>query len=88
MDGPGVTEIRAVIERLHPGLPIVPSMQLGATDSRFLRERGIASYGIHPVALREADARRAHGIDERIPADLQPGVRLMYGLAAELAGRR
>ncbi len=88
MDGPGVPEIRAVVRRLYPGLPVVPSMQLGATDSRFLRERGIASYGLHPVALAEADARRAHGIDERIPADLEPGVRLMYALAAELAGRR
>jgi acetylornithine deacetylase/succinyl-diaminopimelate desuccinylase-like protein len=88
MDHPGVAAIRAAVARLHPGLPIVASMQLGATDSRFLRERGIASYGLHPVALREADARRAHGIDERIPADLEPAVRLMYALAVELAGRR
>jgi acetylornithine deacetylase/succinyl-diaminopimelate desuccinylase-like protein len=88
MDQPGVAAIRAAVGRLHPGLPIVPSMQLGATDSRFLRERGIASYGIHPVALREADERRAHGIDERIPADLEPAVRLMYALAVELAARR
>ncbi len=63
-------------------------MQLGATDSRFLRERGIASYGLHPVALTEDDARRAHGIDERIPADLEPGVRLMHALVLELARRR
>ncbi|HEY6100738.1 MAG TPA: peptidase dimerization domain-containing protein, partial [Anaeromyxobacter sp.] len=88
MDGPGVAEIRAAVGRLYPGLPIVPSMQLGATDSRFLRERGIASYGIHPVPLREEDERRAHGIDERIPADLEPAVRLMYALVAEIAGGR
>jgi acetylornithine deacetylase/succinyl-diaminopimelate desuccinylase-like protein len=88
MDAPGVDAIRAVMARLHPGVPIVPSMQLGATDSRFLRERGIPSYGIHPVALREEDERRAHGIDERIPADLEPAVRLMYALAVELAARR
>lgn len=88
MDDPGVAAIRAVVARLYPGLPIVPSMSLGATDSRFLRERGIPSYGLHPVALTEADGRRAHGIDERIPADLAPAVRLMYALAVELAARR
>lgn len=88
MTGPGGAEIRSAVARLYPGLAVVPSMQLGATDSRFLRERGIASYGIHPVALRETDERRMHGIDERIPADLAPAVRLMYALTAELAGRR
>ncbi len=88
MDEPGVASIRAAVQRIYPGLPIVPSMQVGATDSRFLRGRGIASYGLHPVALSEDDELRAHGIDERIPADLEPAVRLMYALAMELAARR
>ncbi len=88
MDGDAVAGIRAVVSRLYPGLRIAPAMQLGATDSRFLRARGIASYGLHPVALTEEDARRAHGIDERIPADLAPAVRFMYALVLELAARQ
>jgi len=34
------------------------------------------------------DEHRAHGIDERIPADLEPAVRLMYAVVREVAGAR
>ncbi len=87
-EGEAAAAIRAVVARLHPGLPTAPAMLLGGTDSRFLRGRGIIAYGIHPVALAEGDERRAHGIDERIPADLEPAVRLMHALVVELAARR
>ncbi len=39
-----------------------------------------------PIAVSEADARRAHGIDECIPASsLRPAVELLYRLVVELA---
>jgi acetylornithine deacetylase/succinyl-diaminopimelate desuccinylase-like protein len=61
-------------------------MSRGATDSRYLRARGMAAYGINSIAIAEADARRAHGIDERIPAaSLRPAVEFLYRLVLEIA---
>lgn len=86
LGGPGPEAIRKVAQGMWPGLPIIPSMSRGATDSRYLREAGIPSYGIHPVALTEEDGRRAHGIDERIPASsLRSGVEFLHKLVLELA---
>lgn len=74
---------------MWPGLPIVPFMSRGATDSRFLRAKGIDSYGINPIGLSDDDENRMHGIDERIPAaSLQPGLEFLYRLVLELAAKK
>jgi acetylornithine deacetylase/succinyl-diaminopimelate desuccinylase-like protein len=88
LEGPAPDAVAAVVGRMWPGLPIVPFMSRGATDSRFLRARGIPAYGISPFPLTDDDARRAHGIDERIPASgLRTGVEFLHRLVLELAGR-
>ncbi len=70
-------------------MPVIPSMSRGATDSRHLRARGVQAYGISPLAVSEADGRRAHGIDERIPQkSLRSGVEFFHRLVLELAARR
>jgi acetylornithine deacetylase/succinyl-diaminopimelate desuccinylase-like protein len=87
--GPGPVAIRAVVEQMWPGLPIVPFMSRGATDSRFLRAKGIDSYGMNPIGITEEDDNRMHGIDERIPAaSLQPGLEFLYRLVLELAVKK
>lgn len=89
LDGPGPLAIRAVVEQMWPGLPIVPFMSRGATDSRFVRARGIDAYGINPIGMSQADESRMHGVDERIPASsLQPGLEFLYRLVVELAGKK
>jgi acetylornithine deacetylase/succinyl-diaminopimelate desuccinylase-like protein len=89
LEGAGPEAIRKVSARIWPHAPIVPFMGRGATDSRHIRGRGVASYGIGPIAVTEIDARRAHGIDERIPlASLRPGVEFLYALVVELAGAK
>ena len=47
---------------------ILPCISAGATDSRFLREAGIPSYGISMMALNldPAMSRSVHGKDEKI----------------------
>jgi len=87
LEGPVPDAIRRVAGAMWPGIPLVPFMSRGATDSRFLRARGIPAYGINPIALGEADAQRAHGVDERIPAaSLRPAVEFLYRLVVEIAG--
>jgi acetylornithine deacetylase/succinyl-diaminopimelate desuccinylase-like protein len=89
LDGPGPAAIRAVAQAMWPGAPIVPFMSRGASDSRFLRAAGIAAYGLSPIALSEADGRREHGVDERIPAGaLRPAVECLHRLVVALAARR
>jgi len=88
LDGPAPAAIRQVVAAMWPGIRVIPFMSRGATDSRFLRARGQAAYGIDPIALGEDDARRAHGVDERIPeSSLAPAVELLYRLVLALAGR-
>jgi acetylornithine deacetylase/succinyl-diaminopimelate desuccinylase-like protein len=87
--GEGPEAVRAAARALWPDAPIIPFLALGATDSRYTRAAGIPSYGLFPYPLTEEDARRAHGIDERIPAaSLRAGVELYYRLLSELAAKR
>ncbi len=89
ISGPLPEALKKVAGEIWPGIPIIPTLSVGATDSRFLRERGIAAYGLSPIAMTESDARRAHGIDERIPlASLRPGIEFFHRLVLELAEKR
>jgi acetylornithine deacetylase/succinyl-diaminopimelate desuccinylase-like protein len=88
LDGPVPAAVRDAAEAIWPGTPIIPLFSLGATDSRFLRGRGVAAYGLNPIALAESDARRAHGVDERIPiSSLRPGLEFFYRLVSDLVTR-
>jgi acetylornithine deacetylase/succinyl-diaminopimelate desuccinylase-like protein len=87
VDGEAMRAIEKVTDAMWPGLPIVPSLMKGASDSRFLRQAGISAYGINPLPMSEADERRMHGIDERVPAtSFRTGVEFMHRLVLELAG--
>ncbi|MEQ1876305.1 MAG: M20/M25/M40 family metallo-hydrolase, partial [Bdellovibrionia bacterium] len=89
IDGEAPVAIKKVADRFWPGIPLVPTMSRGATDSRYLRAKGIPAYGIGPIPIAEDDARRAHGIDERIPvASLRTGAEYYHALWTELAGAR
>jgi acetylornithine deacetylase/succinyl-diaminopimelate desuccinylase-like protein len=86
-DGPVVEAVRAVAARLMPGVPVVPLLSTGATDSAQLRSAGIQAYGVLPFPLTTEDAARMHGNDERLPVEsLAIGLRFLYGVAAGIAG--
>jgi len=75
-----------VIARIYPRDLVVPYMSRGATDSSYLRARGMAVYGV-PIFLREGQDSRAHGNDERItPKILEDGVELLWQMVLETAG--
>ncbi|HVN87822.1 MAG TPA: M20/M25/M40 family metallo-hydrolase [Candidatus Binatia bacterium] len=62
-------QFMSVVERLSesmwPGVPVVPTMSTGASDSRYFRNVGMAAYGVSGLFV-EMDDIRAHGRDERI----------------------
>ncbi len=50
---------------MFPGVPVVPIMSTGASDSIYLAAVGIPSYGV-PGILHEFDGGGIHGLDEHI----------------------
>ena len=66
--------IRSATTAIWGPLPLVPTMETGATDGLFLRNAGIPVYGVSGYFVdpnKPADTR-AHGLDERI------GVKAFY----------
>jgi acetylornithine deacetylase/succinyl-diaminopimelate desuccinylase-like protein len=47
------------------GVPVIPEMETGASDSIYTNAAGIPSYGVSGVAV-DRDDMRAHGRDERL----------------------
>lgn len=85
-DHPG---FRAAAEVLGAEAPAVPAFIAGFTDSRYFRERGIATYGVSPFVLRGEVLTGIHGADERIPLDeLDAGVERMKRIVARYARER
>ena len=58
--------IRKALDRRYPGLPIIPYMSAGASDSLYFRARGVDSYGASGLFMRAED-EFAHGLNERAP---------------------
>jgi acetylornithine deacetylase/succinyl-diaminopimelate desuccinylase-like protein len=86
---PLATELMKAIERvtaeIWPGLPVVPTMSTGATDSLYLRKAGIPVYGTSGI-FHDMDDNRAHGKDERIGVkELYEGQEYLYRLVKTLA---
>jgi len=65
--------------------PVAPVMIPGITDSRYLRQRGVAAYGFSPFELEGILLRRVHAPDERIPlAVFDAGVARMLRVVGAL----
>jgi acetylornithine deacetylase/succinyl-diaminopimelate desuccinylase-like protein len=46
--------------------PVVPTLLVGFTDSRYFRRRNVVSYGFVPIEFNPTERGGVHGIDERI----------------------
>jgi len=84
------TDLFRAIERFarenDPGCPVVPHLLPGATDSRYLREKGITTYDFCFSRLSEKELLRVHGNNERIALDnLKFGMRMMLEVVKEVA---
>ena len=77
--------VRKAVDANFPGLPVVPEMSNGATDSQYFRAAGIPSYGASGLYMRDEDGY-AHGLDERVPVSAVPrGLKHWHRLLTELA---
>ncbi|HSI06490.1 MAG: M20/M25/M40 family metallo-hydrolase [Myxococcota bacterium] len=86
LTGEFVDALKKVVGETWPKVPVIPVFGVGTTDSRFTREKGIASYGFSPFPGLEADGPRSHGIDERVPVkSIRQGLELYWKLILELS---
>ncbi len=85
IDSEIVTATRDVAQSMWPGVPVIPFMVPGATDSRFLRNAGIPSYGVSGLFIDRFE-NRMHGKDERIGVkQLFDSHEFLYRLTKRLA---
>jgi acetylornithine deacetylase/succinyl-diaminopimelate desuccinylase-like protein len=75
--------VTKVAGQMWPGVPVIPAMAAGASDSIFTRNGGIPSYGVGGTWDDIADVR-AHGRDERRwAADFYSEAEFTYRLMKE-----
>jgi acetylornithine deacetylase/succinyl-diaminopimelate desuccinylase-like protein len=79
--------VTQAVHAIHPGVPIVPAQESGATDGLYLRAAGIPTYGVGAMFIKDSDAF-AHGLDERVPVQgFYDGLEHWYVLAKAVAGK-
>ena len=80
-----VRVLESLSAKLYGNIPIVPVMDNGASDGKYLRIGGIPAYGV-PGVFTDIDDDRAHGKDERIGVkDFYDGVDFYYDFIKALA---
>lgn len=86
MDTEFISVIKRFASKNDPNCPVVPLLLPGATDSRFLREKGISTYDFCPFRLKEKEMLRIHGNNERISLEnIKFGIRALFEIVKEIA---
>jgi acetylornithine deacetylase/succinyl-diaminopimelate desuccinylase-like protein len=80
--------IETLAAQMWPGVPVVPTLLIAATDGRFTINAGIPTYGVSGL-FREADGNGVHGLNERIRVrSLYEGHEFLYRLVKLYAAGR
>jgi len=87
------TEMFAALERaqrvVFPGAVVLPTMTTGATDSAYLRAKGVHAYGLGTVFIEQDGGNRAHGNDERVQlAGIKPFLEFVYRSVVDVAATK
>ncbi|MEO8176025.1 MAG: M20/M25/M40 family metallo-hydrolase [Sphingomicrobium sp.] len=86
LDAKVVAPMEQLAKRYFPGVPVIPSMANGYTDSTFLAAAGIPTYGV-PGIWFDPDGNGAHGLNERIEVrSLYVGRDYLFDLIKAYAG--
>ena len=81
-----MAQVAKVVHGMWPGVPVMPVMSAGASDSLFTRAAGIPSYGVGG-GWGDVNDVRAHGRDERDEiGNFYQTVEFTYRLMKELTG--
>jgi acetylornithine deacetylase/succinyl-diaminopimelate desuccinylase-like protein len=70
--------LEKIANEMWPGGPVVPLMELGASDAVYTMAAGMPTYGVSGIAM-DRDESRAHGKDERVGVEsFYRGVEFYY----------
>ena len=85
---PLLPEVMKPVEELSKefwGVPVIPTMATGASDSLYLRNAGIPSFGVSGLFAEVGD-NRAHGRDERVAVtSFYDSLQFLYTLVKRMA---
>lgn len=80
--------IEKISQAMWPGVPVVPTLQPGATDATFLNAVGIPAFGVSGLFI-DPDLGRIHGLNERIRVkSLIEGREFLYRLVKAYADQK
>jgi acetylornithine deacetylase/succinyl-diaminopimelate desuccinylase-like protein len=78
--------LKQVAGEMWPGVPVVPTMAVGASDGKYTNGAGMPTYGVSGIAIDRDDVR-AHGRDERVGVEsFYRGVEFYYRYLKLLTG--
>ena len=78
--------ITRITEEMWPGVPVIPFMSTGATDSLYFRQTGVPIYGVSGL-FGDMDDVRSHGRDERMGVkEFYEGQEFLWWLVNALSG--
>jgi acetylornithine deacetylase/succinyl-diaminopimelate desuccinylase-like protein len=78
--------LEKLVAEMWPGIPVVPSLAVGASDAVFTRGAGIPTYTLTGLQM-DRDDDRAHGKDERLGVgSFYRGNEFMYRYLKAIAG--
>jgi acetylornithine deacetylase/succinyl-diaminopimelate desuccinylase-like protein len=85
LDPEVMTAVGRLTAEMWPGVPVIPTMSGGYTDSRWLRNAGIAAYGVSGLFSDPAH-NGVHGLNEQVGVkELYASREFLYRLVKTLA---
>jgi acetylornithine deacetylase/succinyl-diaminopimelate desuccinylase-like protein len=83
-----VAAVTRAVHKVYPGVPIVPNMDVGASDGLVFRAAGIPAYGVEAIFMKSSD-EFSHGLNERITVDsFYRSLEIWYQLISDVGGKR
>lgn len=83
-----MTAVVDAVHQRHPGIPVVPAMQSGASDGIYFRAAGIPTYGVSGDFIKDGDDF-SHGLNERLPVkSFYDSLEYWHFLLKELSARK
>jgi acetylornithine deacetylase/succinyl-diaminopimelate desuccinylase-like protein len=80
-----LTRVETAVHSMWPGLLVLPSLNIGASDSVYTRAAGIPTYGLCSI-FYDLDDDRAHADDERIAvSSFYDGAEFTYRLLKSMS---
>jgi acetylornithine deacetylase/succinyl-diaminopimelate desuccinylase-like protein len=80
-----VNAVTRALEQIYPGVPVIPAMDSGASDSMWFRRYGVPSYGVSAIFIKPSE-NFSHGLNERTPVNnISPAITYYMSLFKDLS---